>query len=535
MHVLGPPRVGRRALDWEVSSLRLRARGLEVVLLAVACAYVAVFAAAGVLRAIYPFPIDGIEPGAVQEVRRVVAGLPLYVAPELGYVPFIYGPLYFYLSAPLAMLTGSTLLGMRLVSLLASLGSIGLVVRLVRRETGSLGMGLVSGGLLAACNPRVDLAMDIGRMDALSLFLLLAALSAARTASLARGTTWRHGVVAGLLMGLSLLSKQSGVPVALALGVLFALTRPRQLAPFAAGLVASVAGGVLLLVAQSGSWPLFYLWDLPRRHEIKLELIPRFWGDVLERCTLPLVVGPFYLFGRVLARDRGRLIFYACLSLGLIGTAWISDSNIGGGRNVQLPGYAALAILFGLGLHEALRLLGGVTGRLGPIRAYTLSVGIAQFAIMLYNPRLVVPYRSDLWDGQRLSATLAALPGPIFAGSYQGYVGSDVVAPDLGAVRELEGAFGGTGTDEAGEWESLFAQAVMHRRFSYVIVDPDNEGSIVPILATDYGYRDVGPLFPPGDVYWAWRTGWAPKAEVYAYDGEAPPAVPAATTAGQGR
>ena len=29
-------------------------------------------------------------------------------------------------------------------------------------------------------------------------------------------------------------------------------------------------------------------------------------------------------------------------------------------------------------------------------------------------------------------------------------------------------------------------------------------------------YVDAGPLFPPGDKYWDWRTGWSPKAEVYA-------------------
>jgi hypothetical protein len=61
----------------------------------------------------------------------------------------------------------------------------------------------------------------------------------------------------------------------------------------------------------------------------------------------------------------------------------------------------------------------------------------------------------------------------------------------------------------------LFSDAEAGRQVASVIVDPDNSGSIVPILATDYGDRDAGPLLPRGDIYWAWRTGWAPKAEVY--------------------
>lgn len=502
-------------VHWRRIGLADRAKLPDVVLVLAAVTYVAAFAGTGVLRAIYPYPVDGVEPGALQEVQRVLRGQPLYVEPELGYVPLIYGPVYFYASAAVSAIVGSALMGMRLVSLLASLGSITLIALLVHRETGSLAMGLVAGGLFAACAPLVDMAMDIGRMDALSLFLLFGAVYAARAASLAPRASWRWGAASGALVGLSLLTKQSGAPVAVALTVLFGLIARRQLGPYVIALGVSVAVGVLALVAQSGSWPLFYLWELPRRHELKPEFVSRLWADLLVRFSMPIVVGPFFLFALLLRRERERVIFYGCVCAGLVAMAWLSDSNIGGGRNVQLPAYAAFALLFGLALNEVLALLAGATKQAHAARGYVVCAAIAQFAIMLYNPRLVVPYRSDLWDGQRLSATLASLPGPIFAGSYQGYVGDDMVAPDLGAVRELEGAFGGTGTQEGSNWEGLFAHAIVERQLRYVIVDPDNSASIVPILATDYGYRDAGPLFPPGDIYWAWRTGWAPKAEVY--------------------
>src|SRR5438128_9293538 len=109
----------------------------------------------------------------MQEVRRVLAGQPLYVEPQLGYVPLIYGPVYFYVAAAAAAVSGSTLVGMRMVSLLASLGSMALVTLVVRRETGSFAIGVVGAGLLAACSPHVDLVMDIGRMDALATFFML--------------------------------------------------------------------------------------------------------------------------------------------------------------------------------------------------------------------------------------------------------------------------------------------------------------------------------------------------------------------------
>src|SRR5437016_6060808 len=75
---------------------------LQLALMACAGAYFVAFVGVGVLRATYPYTIDGLEPGVLQEVRRVLVGQPLYVAPELGYVPLIYGPLYFYAAAAVA-------------------------------------------------------------------------------------------------------------------------------------------------------------------------------------------------------------------------------------------------------------------------------------------------------------------------------------------------------------------------------------------------------------------------------------------------
>jgi Dolichyl-phosphate-mannose-protein mannosyltransferase len=503
---------------WLAASRVSRGSLIYLVSLLAAGGYIVAFAGTGVLRAIYPYPIDGLEPGALQEVRRLLVGQPLYVAPDLGYVPLIYGPVYFYTSAAVAATVGSPLLGMRLVSLLASLGSIALVVQSVRRETGSLGMGLVGGGLLAACGPLVNLSMDVGRMDALSLFFVLAAISAARQASLEPTATWRMGALSGALLALGVLTKQTSLSVGVALLIALVVLNRRQIVPFAASCIVTIALGIGLLTLQSGSWPWFYLWQLPRGHELRLEFVPRFWNDVLSHFTIPVVVGPFFLLGRWLAADRRRVVFHACaLLLGLVGMAWLSDVSLGAGRNVQLPGYAAFSILFALALHEVLRRIGADSAQTSALRAYVLCVAVAQFAILLYNPRLVVPYRSDMWDGDRLTATLAALPGPIFAASYQGYLmDPSAVAPDLGAVSELYGVFGGGGTPEGTQsWDGQFAQALVERRFTYLIVDPDIGAAVVTDLAGDFGYKDAGPLFPPGDKYWDWRTGWAPKAEVY--------------------
>jgi 4-amino-4-deoxy-L-arabinose transferase-like glycosyltransferase len=489
-----------------------------VLLLVVAAAYIAAFAGTGLLRAIYPFPIDGLERGALQEVALIRLGQPIYVAPTLGYVPFIYGPLYYYLAAVVATISGSDLFGLRCVSLLASLGSIALVALLVRRETGSLAMGVVGGALLATCGPFAGGALDIGRVDATSVFFLLAAIYAAHVAGFDPTASWRSSVCSGVLMGLALLTKQSVAPVALALLVLLVVIRRRQVPVFVLGLGVTLGVGLLLASVPTWPWPLFYLWELPRLHQTTAELASRFPGDVLPHVAVPAVVGPFYLVARAAAGDRKRVLFHAGIAAAMIAMAWITRSTIGGARNVELPAYAAIAILFGLGLHEAVSQIGSASARARMTRAYVLAAAIAAFAVVLYNPRLWVPYRSDMWAGQRLAATLAELPGPIFAGSYQGFLGgaTNAVAPDLAAVNEMLGEQVRPGVVQGEQWNDAFAKALLGRVITYVIIDPDNSAVSVPTLTRDYGYVDVGPLFPAGDDYWRWQTGWTPKAEVYA-------------------
>jgi hypothetical protein len=484
------------------------------VLLGVAALYVAAFVGAGVLRAVFPFQLDGLEPGALREMRRILVGEPVYVRPGLDYVPYIYGPAYFYASALVALLTGPNYVALRLVSLGASIASIALVALIVRRETRSLAAGLVGGGLLAACAPLADHAWDVARMDALSLAFMLGAIYAARVAVLETDSPWRSSLWAGLLAGLAVLTKQSGIPILLALLLALGLTRPRMVPGFvlAAGITIAVPLG--LLTAQSGPWPMFYIWELPRRHDISLDLIPRFWNDMLGRFTLPIVVAPLYFVGRIMRRDRRGLWFYGIVSLAMLGTAWASRSNVGGALNVELPAYGILSLLFGLGLHEALVQLGSSSSRARVFRSYVIGAAIMQFALMLYNPRLMVPYRSDAWAGERLAATLASLPGPIFAGSFTSYVPESpgYVQPELGAVYEVLGGYGGNGTPEGNDWLAEYRAALADKRFTHIVVDPDVSQFFVADMAREMGYIDQGQLFGPSNEYWLWRTaGWVPK------------------------
>jgi 4-amino-4-deoxy-L-arabinose transferase-like glycosyltransferase len=57
----------------------------------------------------------------VDHVLRVLSGQKLYVQPSLEFVPFIYPPLFVYLSAMVSMVTGVGFEPLRLVSFVSSL------------------------------------------------------------------------------------------------------------------------------------------------------------------------------------------------------------------------------------------------------------------------------------------------------------------------------------------------------------------------------------------------------------------------------
>ena len=102
---------------------------------ALALAFLALYFAIAPARIGYPFELEWMEGACVDHVRRVLAGRPLYVVPSLDFVPFVYPPLYFWVSAVAAKLIGVGFLPLRLVSFLSSLGCFAIIFPMVRRPS----------------------------------------------------------------------------------------------------------------------------------------------------------------------------------------------------------------------------------------------------------------------------------------------------------------------------------------------------------------------------------------------------------------
>ena len=185
---------------------------LEKVLTICACYYLAVYCMVGALRMPFPGALEWLESNTYYQMLRVLAGQSLYVEPSLEYVPAIYPPLYFYVAALLARITGPGFLALRLVSFLSSLGSMALIGYIVYRESYRRIAGLWAAGLFAATYYVTATYFDAARVDPLFLFLSLCAVTVVRFAPGMAGC-----MLAAVLLAGATLTKQTALILCLPL------------------------------------------------------------------------------------------------------------------------------------------------------------------------------------------------------------------------------------------------------------------------------------------------------------------------------
>jgi hypothetical protein len=357
----------------------------------------------------YPFELDWMEGGSVELAARVAAGHSLYAAPSLKFVGWTYPPLYYWVAAAAAKLTGVGFLPLRLVSLAASLGSMATLAWLVTRETGDRIAGLIAAGLFAATFRISGAWFDTGRVDSLFLALTLLALAWGRWA---RG--WRGGVALGGLAFLAFFTKQTALlALAPALGYLV-IARPRVGIPALLTLLALLLASTAVLDALTDGWYRYYVFnELAQQSWAHQEWVGFWVNDILHRqwpLAILLIAGVVTLTARRKTRPalRSPALYHATAVLGLIGSAWLSRLHTGGYANVLMPAYAAIALAAGLTYGALLR---GRHARIArPLLVVTVLV---QLGLLAYPISAQIPTAADRAAGNQLIARLRALPGPV--------------------------------------------------------------------------------------------------------------------------
>ncbi len=474
----------------------LAARSVRVALLVVAGLYVLAYLFVVCKRIGYPFELEWMEGASVDQVARVISGQKLYVSPSLEFVPLIYGPLYFYVSAIVAGITGIGFLPLRLVSLLSSLVSFLMIYLMVKRETGSSFLGALSASLFAATFRISGAWFDIARVDALFLALLLTAFYLVRfKESLA------YQILAGVLVSLSFLTKQVALLIVLPAMLYSVLAGGRRSAFFVLSAVATAVGSTLLLNRVHAGWFNYYMFVLPSQHPIVKTAWASFWTrDMASLMLFAFILSAVYFVWTRDKTSRRPRFFYGAMAAGMLAGAWFSRLHYGGYDNVLIPAYAAMSILFGLGAGAALALVQKMHAgmpRRGIAETGICLVCIAQFLLLRYNPLRQIPSREDLEAGRDLVSAMAQIRGDVLLAQH-GYLpalaGKKCFAHQM-AIFDIVKA---KPSPTAARLVAEIRQAIRQRRFAAIILD----GPYVLQEEVDNCYSPERPVFQSRTVFW---------------------------------
>ena len=467
----------------------------QVVAILLTAIYLAALAYIVISRINYRYHLDWVEGVTLVQVYRIMNGQGIYTPPSLEFIPMMYPPLYFYLAAIVTKLVGFGFLPLRLVSVASTLGCMVIIYLAVKNGTCSAWLGFVGVGLFAATFRAGGAWFDIGRVDMLFVFLSLSGIY-----FLEKATNW-NSILAGILFALSLLTKQTVLPI---LGMAFLsilITSPRQALYFLAGFGIPSLVVYFILNRLTEGWYKYYLIVLPATHLIRWSAIPAsliyYLGAevvMLAVSYLPLLLG----FRKVLMDKTHR--HYLLTTTALVGTSILAAINPGAYDNSVIPAYAGLSILTGLGIGWLGSYPSPTARKTEAVLAILWLVVCIQFIQLRYDPLKQIPTHDDLKAGDTLVTELREASGNVFI-PYHNYLAlyaGKKVYFDIGTYNDLAGVFATRPQPMAGQIKNRFRSTP----FSLIIMD-DNGNSFKKA-----GCQNSGSISYQSDKTFLPVTGW---------------------------
>lgn len=350
------------------------------------------------IRARYPFELEWIEGAYVDQARRAPAGLPLYPSPTISYIPLNKTPVFFVLSGVLMPFTGVGFLGPRFVSIVATVGCLILLARIVVFDSGLLAAGIIAAGFHAAAFEFTGAWMDLAKTDSLMMFLVLAAFFVSRRYSSRPGM-----VVAGICWVAAYYTKQTALPIIL-------VTAPASLLAsrgrtWSLWSVVCVLGPLIFLALDSVNegWFSLYTFNSLTYHERVRELL-LFWKAVVARLWPALLLGLLYpalvfrvdgIAGLVESDSVWQNVGFCAA---LLAASWSVYVKVWTYENGLIPACIDLAMLAGLGYARGVKFL--LRSPRWLVHAGMLALVLCQFVLLAYNPLEQVPGSTerDAWS-----------------------------------------------------------------------------------------------------------------------------------------
>ncbi|MDP6977484.1 MAG: glycosyltransferase family 39 protein [Myxococcota bacterium] len=472
-------------------------------------AAMALFAWCVAQRMVHPFELEWMEGGSLQHLVRIAEGLPLYPAPSLDFVPFPYPPLYYYAAFPLTPFFGVELLALRVLSVLSTLATAGLLAALVRFETGRTAIAIAAAGLFLATYLESGAYMDVARLDSFFVLVSLAGVVVLRTRDDLVG--W---LLVGLLAATATLTKQTA-PAIFGPLILWAFMRDRfdareqdqgiRRALTSGGLACVIVLAAIWWIGSGENTHFFrYILGAQAGHEIRWWMVPSFFAVDLFY-TLPIATA-VAVWGLWRHADRGVFWFYVALFVGVVAACIVPRVKVGGAMNNLIPLHATAVLLGCVGWGSWSNARAATQGASNRFAHLAMLALVAQFAWLGFDPRIALPRAGDLEAGVRFVEQLRRIEGEVLMPAH-GYLarmaGKRVFAHQM-PVDDIQDS----GLADAAVLRDAFTQAIAERRFALVI---DATDSFLERYPNDHvlkeNYRLRGPVFEAPRTLIP-RSGW---------------------------
>jgi hypothetical protein len=358
-----------------------------------------------IARLRYPIDAEWMT-GAVRDgVERIRDGKQLYVAPSARFIPFVYPPLYFWLSGALAKVC-SSFIACKVVSIAATVAAGWGVFRISRQLGATRSWSRIALLLFVATYPLTILFYDLERVDGLYAGILLVAL-----AVLFSGKSTASNVIAGALLGLAFFAKQAGLLAfaAAVVGLAIAGERKRAAMVLGAGVAVMLVVGIYL-ETSTGGWFRYYCVKLPGAHGIRAQRLTTFFiqdapkAFAVTAASVALTVSVLVAIVRQRKKPESmpwQEVVLACVVGAAMAAAFSFRAHSGGWQNVLvawLPiGCPTFAIL-------ATRIESRAQGsRIEGVTTMTLlSLVCLQLLGAMFDPTELAPDASDMQERERL-------------------------------------------------------------------------------------------------------------------------------------
>lgn len=322
-----------------------RSRGIELAPWAATSLLLSLLVLVWVGRFAYPYDLEWMEGGMLAHAWRLDRGLPLYLAPNPDFIPYIYPPGYAATVAVLAPADAMSLPLGRAVSLVGTLAAAAALGFAVWRHTAAGAPALFAAAVFLGTFPDSGAFFDLVRPDALAMGF--AAWSLALAAERWRGAT----EAAGVLLAAAFVCKHNSA--AFGLPILVGLTARDGWRAAIRFTVASAGPAILFTIGQqvtSEGHFLRYLLEVPASH-------PMNWDRILPGLPREL--------GNALPVSVATIGAFTLLRLGDRAPAWV----------------AGLGSLVGVGLATGVHLAGPLPGDLLHVPAAVGAWGLGVLVV----------------------------------------------------------------------------------------------------------------------------------------------------------